>query len=146
MVAPCPAYQHFPEPEHAEFFQNTLNNVLTISQLSKLWEYPRSTGSFDYNVPHQQTLSIFWISQRKWPASVWATPLWLYLEYTESCDHNVLGWHIFCIFMIHWGHVIKFYLGGSKKMHSVWPESTESGKLKTHVEYILNILNKLSIF
>jgi hypothetical protein len=36
MVVPCPEYQHFPELEHAEFFQNTLNNVFAIFQLSKL--------------------------------------------------------------------------------------------------------------
>jgi hypothetical protein len=36
MVVPCPKYQHFPESEHAEFFQNTLNNVFAIFQLSKL--------------------------------------------------------------------------------------------------------------
>jgi hypothetical protein len=36
MVVPCSEYQHFSEPEHAEFFQNTLNNVFAIFQLSKL--------------------------------------------------------------------------------------------------------------
>ena len=36
MVVPCPEYQHFPESEHVEFFQNTLNNVFAILQLSKL--------------------------------------------------------------------------------------------------------------
>jgi hypothetical protein len=28
---------------------------------------------------------------------------------------------------------------------TMWSESTESGKLKTHVEYILNILSTFSI-
>ena len=36
MVVPCPEYQHFPESEHAEFFQNPLNNVFAIFQHSKL--------------------------------------------------------------------------------------------------------------
>jgi hypothetical protein len=36
MVVPCPEYQPFPELEHDEFFQNTLNNVFAIFQLSKL--------------------------------------------------------------------------------------------------------------
>ena len=35
-MVPCPEYQHFPEPEHAEFFQDTLKNVFAIFQLSKL--------------------------------------------------------------------------------------------------------------
>jgi hypothetical protein len=36
MVVLCPEYQSFPESEHTEFFQNTLNNVFTIPQPSKL--------------------------------------------------------------------------------------------------------------
>jgi hypothetical protein len=36
MVVLCPEYQHFPESEPAEFFQNTLNNVFAIFHLSKL--------------------------------------------------------------------------------------------------------------
>ena len=36
MVVPCPEYQHFSEPEHAKFFQSTLDNIFEIFQLSKL--------------------------------------------------------------------------------------------------------------
>jgi hypothetical protein len=36
MVVLCPEYLYFTESEHTVFFQNTLNNVFTISQPSKL--------------------------------------------------------------------------------------------------------------
>ena len=36
MVILCPEYQHFPEPEHTEFFQNILKNVFAISWFSML--------------------------------------------------------------------------------------------------------------
>jgi hypothetical protein len=37
IVVPCLKYQHFPESEHGEFFQNMLNNVTTVYQPSILW-------------------------------------------------------------------------------------------------------------
>ena len=43
MLVTCPEYQNFPGSEYAKFFQNILNNVSTISQLSILWEYSKST-------------------------------------------------------------------------------------------------------
>ena len=45
MLVICPEYQNFPESEYAEFFQNMLNNISTISQPSILWEYSKSTDS-----------------------------------------------------------------------------------------------------
>jgi hypothetical protein len=48
MVVPCPEYQHFPESEHAEFFQDTLNNVFAIFQLSKL-HFPKVFPKFSKN-------------------------------------------------------------------------------------------------
>jgi len=38
MLVICLEYQNFPEPEYAKFSQNMLNNGITISQPSILWD------------------------------------------------------------------------------------------------------------
>ena len=47
-----------------------------------------------------------------------ATPLWLHSKYTDSCNHNVLDWHVFCPFIIYQVYAITFYLSGSRKIYS----------------------------
>ena len=119
-----------------------------------------------WNFPAQHIVRIFkkyWIM---WPQCAPSANTQHFLNFPKKATSKHLSHSFVATFKIYWvmwlqctelayflhiqnilspcNHILPEWL--KENVLTMWSKITESGKLKTHVEYILNILNKLGMF